>query len=487
MRCTKNIRSGCSQAVYKGVTLTEVLMSLMIMSIGVSAVMVLFPISVLRSVQSTQLTNAAILKRNIESELRNDQKLIFDPDGDYDLQVNDVQRASALAEHFQGAAARNYVVDPAGFYALFGQDNDGDAAIEPADDAFAHSFGNVGTEAGFYVGTPSVLRGLPRFDGRVMSKFMTSTSVLSTALTADQLNALTELGLKRCRLGDGRIVQLDTFAANPLTRTLPGGTYGPAGAYLVGIELQDTVIADDLAQIPTSANSIPGNLIPDPENSEIVIFSANGNFSQTFPLTHIDATRRAVFWSEYDDDVPANAWRDFNKNGIEDVRPLPREFQGTAGRVVLRSSRTADFTWLLTIRRASDGRVSGADVVVRHNVGINAADERVFTAVFTAGSTFVGVNNWADGTAPVLQRGQFILDPVNARWYRIAAVTYTSSSTPTSPWSGFDYRVELENAAIGSSGTLTDGVNPMIPGAAIFVPHIVDVYPLGSLDLPEAL
>jgi len=41
-----------------GVTLTEVLMSLMIMSIGISSVMVLFPISVLRSAQSTQLTNA---------------------------------------------------------------------------------------------------------------------------------------------------------------------------------------------------------------------------------------------------------------------------------------------------------------------------------------------------------------------------------------------------------------------------------------------
>ena len=50
-----------------GVTLTEVLMSLMIMSIGISAVAVLFPISVLRSVQATQLTNAAILKRNAQA------------------------------------------------------------------------------------------------------------------------------------------------------------------------------------------------------------------------------------------------------------------------------------------------------------------------------------------------------------------------------------------------------------------------------------
>jgi len=471
----------------KGVTLTEVLMSLMIMSIGVSAVMVLFPLSVLRSVQSTQLTNAAILKRNIESELRNDQKLIFDPDGNFDLAANDAQRAFALAEHFQAVAARNYVVDPAAFYALYGQDNDGNATLDGADDAFARSLGNTGTAAGFLVGTPLVSRFLPRFDGRVMSGFLNSTAVLSSSLSADQLRALSELGLKRCRLGDGKTVQLDTFAANPLTRTLPFGSYGPAGAYLVGIQLQDTVSEDDLTQIPTSSNSIPGNLIADPENSEIVIFSANGNFSQTFPLTHIDATRRAAFWSEYDDDVSGAAWQDFNRNYVEDVRPLPREFQGTAGRVVLRSSRAADFTWLLTVRRASDGRVSGADVVVRHNVGITAQDERAFTAVFTAGSPFVGVNNWADGTAPIIKRGQFILDPVNARWYRIAAVTYSSGSTPSSPWSVFDYRVELENAAIASSGTLASGANPMVPSAAVFVPHVVDVYPLGSMDFPESL
>jgi len=68
-----------------GVTLTEVLMSLMIMSIGISSVMVLFPISVLRSVQSTQLTNAAILKYNAEAQIRQNPRLIFDPDADGDF------------------------------------------------------------------------------------------------------------------------------------------------------------------------------------------------------------------------------------------------------------------------------------------------------------------------------------------------------------------------------------------------------------------
>ncbi len=49
-----------------GVTITEVLVSLAVMSIGVVAVATLFPLSVLRTVQATQLTNAAQLKYNFE-------------------------------------------------------------------------------------------------------------------------------------------------------------------------------------------------------------------------------------------------------------------------------------------------------------------------------------------------------------------------------------------------------------------------------------
>ena len=88
-----------------GVTLTEVLMSLMIMSIGVSAVAVLFPISTLRAIQANQLTHGAIVKYNVEAMLQGDPRWIVDPDRDGDL-----------LEHYQKPASRNYIVDPLGFY-----------------------------------------------------------------------------------------------------------------------------------------------------------------------------------------------------------------------------------------------------------------------------------------------------------------------------------------------------------------------------------
>ena len=90
----KNVLHG-STGERHGVTLIEVLMSLMIMSIGVSAVMVLFPISVLRSVQATQLTNAAILKYVAEAIVQMQPQLVFDPDGDGNL---DERRGSCRDE-----------------------------------------------------------------------------------------------------------------------------------------------------------------------------------------------------------------------------------------------------------------------------------------------------------------------------------------------------------------------------------------------------
>ena len=53
-----------------GTTLSEVLVSLLVMSIGVVSLASLFPISVIRSVQATKLTNAAQLKYNAESLAR---------------------------------------------------------------------------------------------------------------------------------------------------------------------------------------------------------------------------------------------------------------------------------------------------------------------------------------------------------------------------------------------------------------------------------
>lgn len=54
----------------RGATLTEVLLAILILSIGVSSVIALFPISILNSVKATQLTNARLLKEDVEQIIR---------------------------------------------------------------------------------------------------------------------------------------------------------------------------------------------------------------------------------------------------------------------------------------------------------------------------------------------------------------------------------------------------------------------------------
>ncbi|MAG93569.1 MAG: hypothetical protein CMJ48_07450 [Planctomycetaceae bacterium] len=56
-----------SSARRRGVTLMEILMSIMIMGIAVSSVGLLFPLSVLQTIKATHLTNATELRYNVES------------------------------------------------------------------------------------------------------------------------------------------------------------------------------------------------------------------------------------------------------------------------------------------------------------------------------------------------------------------------------------------------------------------------------------
>ena len=474
----------------RAVTLIEVLMSLMIMSIGVSAVMVLFPISVLRSVQSTQMTNATILKYNTEAQLRRDPKVIFDPDGNFDLATNEQQRQQAVSEHYQSAAFRNYIVDPVGFHGFFGFDNDGNGTVDTTDDAWARSFGNDGYQPGFQLGAPPtiVVPSLRRYDGRVISQFVgaVESGVQSSALSADQITALQQLASRLARLGDGKTVQLDTIAeGTPLVRTIAGTPY------FVGVQVPSSVAMDELIAIPTSTNSNPGGLIPDPELAEIVLFSVDGRFSQTYPLTHISPADRKAFWSEYDDDATASAPVDFNRNGYADIRPLPAQFGGSVGRVLLRSVRTADYSWLLTVRRGSDGQARGVDVVIRYHSGVKPQDERVFPATFAKGFNIVGLSRPGDGTEPTLKRGQFIFDPANARWYRITDYEERPSAgfIPAAEvpfWAAYDYRVAIETAAVADAGRLPTASTAAVYSGGMLLPGVIDVYPMGSLSLPPA-
>ncbi|MFN9725658.1 MAG: hypothetical protein ACK58H_20615, partial [Planctomyces sp.] len=196
------------------------------------------------------------------------------------------------------------------------------------------------------------------------------------------------------------------------------------------------------------------------------------------------------YWSEYDDQ--GNNPVDYNGNGYSDIRGLPAEFLGKVGRVILRTVRDAEFSWLLTVRRGSDGQARGVDVVIRYHTGIKPLDERIFPASFKAGLAVVGVNDAADDAEPVLKRGAYIFDALNARWYRITNHETRPRVIPNGLaerafWAAYKYRVTLESEVVSNAGVLaTTGVPPVYSGA-MFLPGVVDVYPMGSLSLPATL
>jgi Tfp pilus assembly protein PilV len=92
-------------AVRNGSTLSEVLVALLIMAIGVISLASLFPISVLKTAKATQLTTAADICYNARSWCEMYPYIITDPD------PNDSNRDSILFND-EGYLPASYLFDP---------------------------------------------------------------------------------------------------------------------------------------------------------------------------------------------------------------------------------------------------------------------------------------------------------------------------------------------------------------------------------------
>lgn len=465
-----------SYADVRGVTMIEVLMSLMIMSIGISGVAVLFPIAALRSAEATKMTSGASLKYNVEAIVETQPHLVFDPDGDYTFAPPASRSLNNLREHLQGGQ-RNYIVDPNGAFAMY------EAGLTSLSGYFGNFYNSANTPP--YEPYLATLR----FDGGI-NNFYPSLSLGD----ATHVRAMRLAAAELTRLGDLWDTQIDTIAEGFI---LDNGNFVavPApGATVVGVRLPGDV---DLSGVTSSTTDVARDvasaiLIPDQELSRITVFSYDGAISQSYPLTVISG--QDCTWNEVSEDL--------NLNGTADSRPLPVDFvedldgDGTpegfvAGRVLIERVRSQDFTWFLTVRRGADGRALGVDVVVMYHNGLTPEDERVFTMTptdldgdgnadvlgFQSGSFTIyvppssGVSPDGDPVEPFVKKGGYVLDADNARWYRIT--DYGPSNLAAIP---NHIKVTLETPV---SQTSPGGV-----GHAIFLPGIVDVFPLGPLELP---
>lgn len=469
----RNAHATIENARRSGVTLVEVLMSLMIMSIGIAGVATLFPVAALRSAQATKLTNAAMVKRNAEAIVHTNPGLIFDPDGDLDFAATTNEERIAVAEHFASVGFRNYIVDPNGYMA---HAEAGLATVDPAisDDPtaleFCNWFGNQGLASPYT--NAGGLRGLRRFDGGLQAR----TSGLSTA-SDEEKRAMRLLASSFTGLGDGWHVVINEEVGSASLATT--GAAGSAS----GITLDGEV---DLTEMKSSTDSAPRGaggalLIRDPELLRVTLFSLDGRSSQVYPVTRIDG--QTVYWTEDAEDL--------NFNGvIDNLRPLPSEFGGEISRAVIEVKRTNDFNWFLTVRRGSDGAARGIDVCVTFNNGVEPEDEWVYPVNtdidndgtmeggFSAGSFTVEMTFADTAPDPSVRKGGFILDVHNGRWYRvvdyrtIAGVDTSGAASSTLTTVQMQLETEIVETSPAGSGIM-------------LLPTLVDVYPLGGLNLPS--
>lgn len=486
----QHLQLNMKQHSRSGVTLTEVLTSILIMALGVSFVISLFPVAMLRSLKASQLTNAALTRLNAEAIIDLLPGIIHDPDGDGDL-----------VEHFRYQNERNYIIDPWG-YSIHWSDGSPAAGVAPSPrvDGYRDWFGNTGAEPSLVGNTnaaspngyPSGLPTLPRFDGGLYNSLTASLGASPTITRMEKEAA----ALVASRDGWVEHVDVEVTGANLDAHSVNGGIY------------KVTLPMDvDLSTLPTDGASGAWDLVTD---SRIVIYNEVGRVSSAFPITAVNTGTGEVTWSEdfVSDNEMIDTDEDRNSNGELEVRVLSDQFlDGTvfsASRVVLEVSKARHYSWMLTVRKGTDGQ-AGVDVVVVFNRGVDPENERVFEATFITQSNQVYVKNVpATATSslikPKLKRGGFVLDTQNARWYRIQGIDEPSLGA-TWDYGTYDYVLRIDRNAIEQAGDDKDnsGDTPAGPlpngtldagedgtdfGGAMFMPGVVEVYPLGTKTLP---
>lgn len=415
----------------RGVTLMEVLMSVMIMGLGVIPLATLFPISVQRSVQATQLTNATVLRYNAEALIDAfPQPFVFDPDG--------TLNANGHIAHQR--RNRNYVVDPLGAY-YAGVDSTG----------FAGSFGNDGSSTAF-----------------------TRTPRYNAGLTA-QLDAI------------NYFTQQDSWTL--LYEGIPGNSSDADGInntrdviYIDPNDVTSGIV--NLAEISQTLSTTTGSIA----GGRILLYDSTGKQMQVRRITDANINSGAAEIS-FANPLPDNGlWDAISKIRIETLeqrysylltvrRQIASDVASVDVVVFFRRNFSPEFEAVHSVENFYAGWEPGPDgawgIVGVDDDNDNSTDEQrgeqgAFGSDDIQHRSFtLHFNSNVD--KPLLKKGGYVFDTFNARWYRIQKIENESST-------GAD--ITLDQPIIQSINYSSDS-NPIKPGL-IVMPNVIQVYPLGN-------
>jgi hypothetical protein len=355
----------------RGATLSEILISLMVMSIGVVSLATLFPISVLRSIQASQLTNATIHRLNVEQLIGLFPRMVHDPDGDGNIAEHELQYSAVPpgTDNPDNAGPTGdfrdegrFVVDPLGFTS---------SLLTPAVQSV---FGN---DNGAVPANPIL-----RYHGG----YSTQALAKQYAYLPDSWQLVAK--------GVVASVTVNTLAPP----AIPPPTTETILAFPSNIDLTDFRSAVGAG---VSARIVLFSSI-NPRQSLIRLISAAAD---------IDPVARTVKW--YDQDLPYA------------VSNFRLELSEPRYSWLLTVRKTPDPT--------TPGQgTANVDVVVFHKRAFSAAAEQRFSVSnWTGTDCTLDLTVAPAGTKPFLKKGGFLFDDRNARWYRIVQLKNEATTAPT--------------------------------------------------------
>ncbi|MFG0334114.1 MAG: hypothetical protein ACF8TS_12185 [Maioricimonas sp. JB049] len=419
---SRTIRSSAVPGGPGGATLTEVLISILVMSVGVLSVMAMFPISILRSIQATQLTNATILRENVRQQIAVFPEVVlgapqWSPDATYSADDLVVPRAKP-GHRF---TATNRVFET-----------------------------STGGTSGW--GEPNWSAGTPINDGSV-------TWDGSAALTAYVVDPLGSIAMENA-LGTGAGGAFGNYEepagalkGGSLPRLDAGITDFTTAANAVALPDSWTVLIDDVPESMTLDSATFG------PNVDLGTFSATSSAPTRVVVTSFDGTQSVVRTNGVSVSTRTVDWTGDLPPSLDTVNKVSRVRVETFER---------RYTWLITARRGASGHTK-AQCVILFNRSLNPNDEYLYEVTAgAAGGTSITVTWRSDEPKPLIREGNYAFDAANALWYRIQSIDSINTMS--------DHRTAT--ITVGRPIELAFGTGGSSRGGVMFLPGIIDIFEL---------
>lgn len=424
----------------RGVSLTEVLISLGLMSIGIAFIAGIFPLAALRTLRATNLTNSTILRFNAEAAIAaisdgagTAKALIHNPD--FDLLDTDFDGIPDNRTYLSEHNGLNYMVDPVGYWeqdavggvaTIFG--NNAPAAVTyPIPGRFAASADLAAAKA--LATLPDTFNDL----GETVATANTTTSV-DVPLDVD-------LGSVSPSDADYRVLLFNPTEDKSEARLIDSVTSSASG-YTINWtgDLPFTEVGRVKIDVPTTRYTWMLSVrkrASGPANVDVVVFlnrsfdtASEQVFDAEFRMINLDPT------AADGDGSPGATGVDDDENGTDDDRS-EIGFPGTDD-------------------------IPNNRVIIRWPVDDNSEND------------------------PFLLRGSYILDTKNCIWYRMQAVeSETDDGTTFTARVVLDAAIkannteDLHNFGTTDAGEDADGSGALDQGGAITPRGVIAVYPLG--------